>query len=74
MLTEVSLRTLATCANPQDQVSDFVQVLDFIKPAVEESTVTFVCPLGKTLSGPNISMCTNGTWVPDPRNLQCSGE
>jgi hypothetical protein len=33
---------LATCANPQDQVSDLVQVFDSTKPAVEESTTVDV--------------------------------
>ena len=76
LLTEVSLQTLVTCGNPQNQVSDLIQVLNFMEPAVEESTVTFVqiCPLGQTLSGSNISTCINGSWFPDPRNLQCSGE
>ena len=64
----------ATCGNPQDQVSNLVRVLDFMEPAVEESTVTFVCPLGQTLNGSNISTCINGSWFPDPRNLRCSGE
>ena len=44
MFTEV-ISNIATCGNPQDQVNDVVQVLDFMESAVEESTVTFVCPL-----------------------------
>ena len=71
MFTKITSNA-ATCGNPQDQVSDVVQVLNFMEPAVEESTVTFVCPLGLMLSGPNTSMCINGSWFPDPRNLQCS--
>jgi hypothetical protein len=45
-----------------------------MEPAIEESTVTFVCPLGQILNGPTISMCINGNWFPDPSDLQCSGE
>ena len=55
----------------KDQVSDVVQVLE---PAVEESTVTFACPLGQTLNGPNTSTCINGSWFPDPTEVKCAGK
>ena len=44
-----------------------------MEPAVEESTVTFVCPLGRTLNGSNISTCINGSWFPDPSRVNCAG-
>ena len=72
MLTEIT-SNIAACGNPQDQASDVVQVLDFMEPAVEESTVTFVCSLGQTLNGSNISMCINGSWFPDPSKVNCAG-
>ena len=64
---------VAACGNPQNQVSDIVQILDFMEPAVEESTVTFVYPLGPTLNGSTISTCINGSWFPDPTEVNCAG-
>ena len=64
---------IASCKNPQDQASDSARVLDFMEPALEGSTVTFGCPLGPILSGPNNSTCINGTWVPDPAEAICTG-
>ena len=73
MLTEVTSNT-ATCGNPQDQVSDVVQVLDFMEPAVEENTVSFVCPLRLMLNGPSTSTCISGSWFPNPTKVKCAGK
>ena len=76
MLTKIKINlliSLASCENPQDQVTNPIRVLDFVEPALEGSTVTFDCLLGPILSGPNISMCINGTWVPDPAEVNCTG-
>ena len=59
----------ATYGNPQDQISDLVRVLDFMEPAVEESTVTFVCPLGPMLNGSNTLICVNRSWFPNPTEI-----
>ena len=53
-------------------IRDRINVLGFKEPAVEDSIVTFGCPPGLVLSGPNASKCIrNGEWEPDPKNLQC---
>ena len=40
---------------------------------LEGSTITFSCPPGLVLTGPNSAICTrNGEWEPDFRNLQCN--
>ena len=42
---------------------------------VEGNTITFMCPPGLELVGPNSATCTrNGEWEPDPRGLMCTGE
>ena len=39
---------------------------------VEGSTVSFTCPPGLALTGPNSAICTeNGEWEPDPRAVMC---
>ena len=41
---------------------------------VEGSSITFSCPPGFTLIGPNSATCTkNGEWEPDPSGLMCKG-
>ena len=40
---------------------------------VEGSTVSFTCPPGLALTGPNSATCTgNGEWEPDPREIMCN--
>ena len=44
-------------------------------PVVNGSNVTFSCPPGLILSGPNMAVCMgNGKWEPDPRMVKCTGE
>ena len=65
----------ATCGNPADQVKDLVRVFGFMEPAVGESNVTFGCPLGLALTGPDSSTCMgNGEWEPDPGKVTCTGK
>ena len=52
----------------------FPQVVEFNDPALEQTTVTFSCPPGLVLTGPNSSTCMgNGEWEPDPREVKCKG-
>lgn len=40
---------------------------------VEGSTVSFSCPAGIVLIGPNSATCMeNGVWEPDPSQLMCN--
>ena len=42
---------------------------------VEGASVTFACPPGLMLSGPNTSTCIgNGEWEPDPRDVECKSK
>ena len=39
-------------------------------PPIEGQFVTYTCPPGIILTGPNASVCTgNGEWEPDPRDM-----
>ena len=43
-------------------------------PALEGDNITFTCPTGAILNGPNSSTCMgNGEWEPDPREVNCTG-
>ena len=43
-------------------------------PALVGENITFICPIGSTLNGPNSSTCMgNGEWEPDPREVECTG-
>ena len=42
--------------------------------AIEGVSVTFTCPPGLVLTGPNTTTCMrNGDWEPDPRDAACVG-
>ena len=48
------------------------RVVDLIP--VEGTTITFSCPAGTALIGPDSATCTeNGEWEPDPSGLTCAG-
>ena len=42
-------------------------------PPLEGTTVSFSCPPRQELIGPNASICTNGSWDPDPTETECKG-
>jgi hypothetical protein len=44
-------------------------------PHREGQFITFTCPSGFLLTGPNASVCTgNGIWEPDPGEVDCIGD
>ena len=44
-------------------------------PPVEGQFITYTCPPGFILTGPNASACTgNGEWEPDPEQVDCIGD
>ena len=41
-------------------------------PHREGQFITYMCPPGFVLTGPNASVCTgNGEWEPDPGQVDC---
>ena len=43
-------------------------------PLIEGQFITYNCPSGFILTGPNASVCTgNGEWEPDPGEVDCIG-
>jgi hypothetical protein len=44
-------------------------------PLIEGQFITYICPPGFNLTGPNMSVCMeNREWEPDPREVNCIGE
>ena len=51
-----------------NQTDESIRVHGNLYPAVEGTSVTFSCPPGLVLTGPNTSTCMrNGEWEPDPK-------
>ena len=52
------------------------RITGYHDPALEGATLTFSCPPGKILTGPNMTICMkNGEWEPDPQveGIKCAG-
>ena len=44
-------------------------------PLMKGQYITYTCPPGLVLTGPNASECMeNGEWEPDPREAHCIGD
>ena len=44
-------------------------------PTIEGQFITYTCPHGFVLTGPNASVCTeNREWEPDPGQVECIGD
>ena len=57
--------------------SQSIQVMGYVNPALEGTTIKFSCPTDQILIGPNASTCLgNGEWELDPMesNIRCLGE
>ena len=49
------------------------KVVGYDNLLIEGSTITFSCPPGSMLIGPNSATCTDsGEWEPDPSGLMCN--
>ena len=58
-----------------NQIDKSIRIYGSMNPTIEGTSVTFSCPPGLVLTGPNTSMCMrNGEWEPDPQKLKCLGE
>ena len=63
------------CDNPSALIHNDVIVVGYEDPALEGENITFTCPTGAILTGPNASTCArNGGWEPDPREVVCIQE
>ena len=52
-----------------------ITVVGYKKPAIEGSTIHFICPPQLDLCGSRTSICSaDGQWKPDPREIECKGE
>ena len=65
------------CGHPfrdRASVDNGSMIIGYMGPAVEGTTVSFVCPPQYALNGPNTTTCMgNGEWEPDPREVECKG-
>ena len=58
-----------------NQIDASITIHGSMNPAIEGTNVTFSCPHGLVLNGPNTSTCMrNGEWEADPQNLSCLGD
>ena len=61
------------CSNPIKLVHTDIIAVGYEDPALEGANITFFCPIGTILSGPNSSACMgNGEWELDPKEMNCT--
>ena len=68
--------TSAKCDYPilNNNNSQIVQVMGYVDPSLEGTTINFSCPTGQILAGPRSSTCLgNGEWEMES-NIRCIGE
>lgn len=68
---------VVTCDHvPTEVLRDRVRVVkESHIPKLEGEFITYTCPSGSILTGPNVSVCTgNREWEPDPRLVECIGD
>ena len=66
-----------TCDLPSQLLEQPVIVISGSQeiPYREGQFITYTCPHGFVLTGPNASVCTgNREWEPDPGELDCMGD
>ena len=76
LVLAMSVILSAKCENPL-VADNSVRITGYHNPALEGATLTFSCPPGKTLIGPNITTCMeNGEWEPNVGivEVKCAGE
>ena len=65
------------CDLPTQSLQDRVMIMDKESdiPIMERQFITYTCPSGFILTGPNVSsVCMrNGEWEPDPGVVNCIG-
>ena len=66
----------ATCDHPLHQKRHHSQIaaMGYVNPGIRGSVVSFRCPTGLELVGPNTTICMrNGEWEPGPMETDCIG-
>ena len=66
-----------TCDHPSTQLlhHPVAVVTGSDSPPVKGQFITYTCPPGFILTGPNVSVCTgNREWEPDPGEVECIGD
>ena len=54
--------------------ANVVVVIESDSPPIKGQLITYTCPPGFILTGPNASVCMgNGEWEPDPSQMNCRG-
>ena len=82
MLVAILLLYSVNCGDPLSLITEkiltsngAVSVLGYSHPAMEETSVNFMCSPNHVLFGPHAVTCMgNGEWEPDPREVKCKGE
>ena len=66
----------AKCSDPSALLQDkSITVGGYNSPALEEENISFSCPPGWSITGPNTSTCMgNGEWEPNFREVECKGQ
>ena len=65
-----------TCDYPPIQLHDPIVLLSGSQDSspIEGQFITYTCPTGFNLTGPNVSVCMgNREWEPDPGEVDCIG-
>jgi hypothetical protein len=67
-----------TCSYPPTQLLHHPVVVvsgSQDRPPIEGQFITYTCPPGFILYGPNMSICKgNREWEPDPEEVDCIGD
>ena len=77
MLVNNITHIIVTCDHPPTQLfcGPVVVVMGSGSPPIEGQFITYTCPPGFILTGPNVSVCTeNREWEPDPGDVECIGD
>ena len=78
LLLYYKLYIIANCGHPEllsiGEANDSVPSIEgYNGIPIEDSTITFSCPPGLSLIGPNVATCTEtGQWDPDISGLLCN--
>ena len=65
---------IGRCSDPLTLIDVNVLIEAYEDPALEGENITFSCPIGLVMIGPNSATCMkSGEWKPDPSVVICTG-